>query len=147
MKTKIKLLCPAAVWQPKRGARPGNRNAWKTGYHSARMRNLRSRIHAFKAYARDAMRRADRLVEERMEALERRALMSSPTPRCHGPRMRATQMGSARSEGFARGDAEFAEDFARPRSPRLRVIPLLRAKQDVTWVARTPAGHDTFIVI
>src|ERR1700749_1418165 len=69
VKTKIKLLCPAEVWQPKRGARPGNRNAWKTGYHCARMRNLRSRIHAFKAYAREAMRRAEALAWERSEEI------------------------------------------------------------------------------
>jgi hypothetical protein len=35
-KTKIKLLRPEDVWHPRRGGRPGNRNAWKTGMHNAR---------------------------------------------------------------------------------------------------------------
>ena len=92
MKTKIKLLCPDEVWQPKRGARPGNRNAWKTGVHNARMRDLRSRIHAFKAYAREAMARADVRAREKAEALRQ-----------------TTKRVSALFRRFSRGDAEFAE--------------------------------------
>ena len=94
MKTKIKLLCPAEVWQPKRGGRPGNCNARKTGVHSARMRDLRSRIHAFKAYAREAMARAETLVRERAEALEQVTFKSAQQTQCHGPQKRATQMTS-----------------------------------------------------
>ena len=37
----IKLLCSEDVWHPKRGAPLGNRNAVKTGRHTAALRDLR----------------------------------------------------------------------------------------------------------
>lgn len=58
-KTKFKLLRPDEVWHPRRGARPGNRNAWKTGFHSAEMRELRRRIRAFRLRAAAAMAAAN----------------------------------------------------------------------------------------
>jgi hypothetical protein len=61
-KTKIKLLGTDEVWHPHRGGRPGNRNAWKTGEHNARMRALRRDIRAFLAG-----------VDERVARVERRA--------------------------------------------------------------------------
>jgi hypothetical protein len=52
VKTKIKLLRPEEVWHPKRGGRPGNRNALKTGQHTGRNRVLRRQITAFIRNAR-----------------------------------------------------------------------------------------------
>ena len=52
MKTKIKLLRPDEVWHPKRGGRPGNRNALKTGQHTGRNRTLRCQITTFIRHAR-----------------------------------------------------------------------------------------------
>jgi hypothetical protein len=43
-KTKIKMLRPDEVWQPPRGAPPGNRNAWKTGAHRKQYRDARKQI-------------------------------------------------------------------------------------------------------
>ncbi len=43
-KTTIKLLRTDVVWQPRIGGRPGNRNAVKTGLHTAEMPALRRRI-------------------------------------------------------------------------------------------------------
>jgi hypothetical protein len=81
------------------------------------MRNLRSRIHAFKKYARDAMRGAECLVKERMEALEQDALISTLQPQlqCHGPQKRATQLVLHTPEIF---HAETRSNDHLPRSPR-----------------------------
>ncbi len=43
-KTKIKMLRPEDVWQPKLGAPFGNRNAWKTGAHRKEYRETRKQI-------------------------------------------------------------------------------------------------------
>lgn len=43
-KTKIKMLRPEYVWQPKLGAPCGNRNAWKTGAHRKAYRDARKQI-------------------------------------------------------------------------------------------------------
>ena len=50
-KTKIKMLGLDAVWNPSHGGRRGNRNAWKTGFHSAEMRQLRAQIRVLKRHA------------------------------------------------------------------------------------------------
>ncbi len=47
VKTKIKMLRSEDVWQPKRGAPPGNRNAWKTGAHRKEYRDARKQIAAW----------------------------------------------------------------------------------------------------
>jgi len=44
-------LRPEEVWHPHRGGRPGNRNALKTGQHTARMRGVRQQIATFIARA------------------------------------------------------------------------------------------------
>jgi hypothetical protein len=40
------------VWHPKRGGRPGNRNALKTGQHTGRNRTLRRQVTTFIRNAR-----------------------------------------------------------------------------------------------
>jgi hypothetical protein len=54
-KTTIKLLCADAVWQPRIGGRPGNRNAVKSGLHTAEIRALKSRIAAWRRQVRTAL--------------------------------------------------------------------------------------------
>lgn len=54
-KTTIKLLRSDEVWQPKIGGRPGNRNALKTGFYDARMRDLRQRIAVWRRKVRAAL--------------------------------------------------------------------------------------------
>ena len=56
-KTKIKLLRREDIWQPHR---PGNRNAWKTGLHTAGMKDLRRRLANFRRRAKMAMAEAER---------------------------------------------------------------------------------------
>ena len=51
-KSMIKLLGPEDVWHPKRGAPRGNRNALKTGLHTAALRDLRQRIAAWRRQVR-----------------------------------------------------------------------------------------------
>ena len=58
-KTEIKLLGTSQAWHPKVGAPVGNRRAWKTGVHSAPVRDMRRRIRAVHAHAREAMARAE----------------------------------------------------------------------------------------
>ena len=48
----IKLLRPDEVWHPKRGAPRGNRNAVKTGRHTAEIRALKRRIAAWRRRVR-----------------------------------------------------------------------------------------------
>lgn len=48
----FKLLGPDEVWHPKVGPPFGTRNAWKTGLHTAEMRDLRRRLRAFCARAK-----------------------------------------------------------------------------------------------
>jgi hypothetical protein len=44
VKTTFKLLRPEDVWQPVLGAPKGNRNALKSGRHTAAARALRARV-------------------------------------------------------------------------------------------------------
>ncbi len=54
-KTKIKLLRPEQVWQPRIGGWPRNRNALKNGLHTAEVRDLRSRIAAWRRRVRGVL--------------------------------------------------------------------------------------------
>lgn len=51
-KTTTQLLAVGHSYNPKGGGRPGNRNALKTGQHTARMRGVRKQISTFIARAR-----------------------------------------------------------------------------------------------
>lgn len=46
-KTKIKILRPEQVWQPKIGAPRGNRNALKTGRYTQDKREVRHQLRVF----------------------------------------------------------------------------------------------------
>lgn len=54
-KTAIKLLRPEDVWQPHLGGSFGNRNALKTGAHTAGIRALKRRIAAWRRRAKQAL--------------------------------------------------------------------------------------------
>ena len=56
----------------KRGGQPGNTNAWKTGMHNGRLKDLKRRIRAFYIYADDAMDRAEALTGVRNRTRKRR---------------------------------------------------------------------------
>jgi hypothetical protein len=56
VKTKINILRPEDVWQPKRGAQFGNRNAFKTGLHAKEPRALRKQIAQWKRETRALLR-------------------------------------------------------------------------------------------
>ncbi len=55
----IKMLGPEDVWQPRRGAPKGNRNARKHGRFDAGARHLRRRIAALRRSAKALMSRAE----------------------------------------------------------------------------------------
>lgn len=55
----IKPLRPEDVWQPKKGAPFGNRNAFKTGAHAAPVRDWRKRVADWRRRARAALAAAD----------------------------------------------------------------------------------------
>ncbi|MEJ0043842.1 MAG: hypothetical protein WDM81_17235 [Rhizomicrobium sp.] len=86
----IKMLRQEDVWQPKRGAPPGNRNARKHGRFDAEARRLRRRI--------AALRRAAKALISRPNAKSRAATLSpsSSIGALHAPRTRSMEfvMGS-----------------------------------------------------
>jgi hypothetical protein len=43
----------------KRGGQPGNTNAWKTGMHNGRLKDLKRRIRAFHHYVDDTLDRVE----------------------------------------------------------------------------------------
>jgi hypothetical protein len=55
----IQRLRPEEVWHPKRGAPYGNRNAYRTGRHTAGQRDLRHRIADWRRRARAALGAAE----------------------------------------------------------------------------------------
>lgn len=57
----IKPLRPEDMWQPKLGAPVGNRNAWKTGAHSAPVRDWRKRVADWRRRVRAAVAAAQRV--------------------------------------------------------------------------------------
>ena len=75
MKTKIKLLRIDEVRHPKRGGRPGNRNALRTGQHTARNRALHAQVTAFIRRARAIAAQ----VEARLKA-DRIGAQTAPSP-------------------------------------------------------------------
>jgi hypothetical protein len=54
-KTTINILRPDQVWQPKIGGRYGNRNAFKTGAHTAPVREWRKRVAQWRRRVRAAL--------------------------------------------------------------------------------------------
>ena len=58
MKTKIKMLRPGQVWQPKRGAPRGNRNAQKHGAYAREAMALRRQVTAWKRMTKVLMKGA-----------------------------------------------------------------------------------------
>ena len=57
-KTTINLLRPEQVWQPKIGGTFGNRNALKTGAHTAQVRAWRKRVADWRRRVRVALAEA-----------------------------------------------------------------------------------------
>ncbi len=43
----------------KRGGQPGNTNAWKTGMHNGRLKDLKRRVRAFHHYVDDLLDRVE----------------------------------------------------------------------------------------
>ena len=56
----------------KRGGQPGNTNAWKTGVHNGRLKDLKRRMRAFYIYVDDALDRAEALSGVRNRTRKRR---------------------------------------------------------------------------
>ena len=56
----------------KRGGQPGNTNAWKTGMHNGRLKDMKRRIRAFHIYVDDALDRAETLSGVRNRTRKRR---------------------------------------------------------------------------
>lgn len=54
-KITFNALRPDEVWHPKSGPPFGSRNALKTGLHTAEIRNLRSRIAAWRRLVRNLL--------------------------------------------------------------------------------------------
>lgn len=72
-KTMFKILRPDEVWQPKLGAPFANRNALKTGLHTAEIKDLRRRIRAWH-------RRAAAAIEAAAEAIAKAAPQKATGP-------------------------------------------------------------------
>ena len=60
-----KIGLPKPRVKKRAGAPKGNRNAWKTGLHTAEIRDLRRRIAAFHRRARAAVAHAEDVIAER----------------------------------------------------------------------------------
>ena len=59
VKTKINPLRFEDVWHPKRGGHPGNRNALKTGAHTAPVRAWRARVRDWRKRVKLALTKAN----------------------------------------------------------------------------------------
>ena len=68
---------------PKRraGAPKGNRNAWKTGLHTAEMKDLRRRLRAWRHRANAAIAKANQQIRAEREARQEAARAASAAAR------------------------------------------------------------------
>jgi len=112
----------------KRGGQPGNRNRLRHGRYATATIGRRKEVMALGRLARHALTRVKMILRSRKALKRVRIAPLSPPFKCHSPRMRATQLGSAHScvvsEALSRSIAE-------PASPG--------------WPAF--AGHDRFLAI
>ena len=60
VKTKINILRPEDVWQPKIGAQHGNRNAWKNGHFVKEVRDLKKQVAAWKRTTRTLLQQIEK---------------------------------------------------------------------------------------
>lgn len=74
----FKILRPDEVWQPRVGARPGNKNALKHGRYTAERKAHRKQIAVIDTFIRDVLRRARRVVFRAEEEIRNRASSTPP---------------------------------------------------------------------
>jgi len=74
----FKILRPDQVWQPRVGARPGNKNALKHGRCTAERKAHRKKVAVIDAFVRDVLRRARRVVFRAEEEIRTRASSNPP---------------------------------------------------------------------
>jgi len=74
----FKILRPDEVWQPRVGARPGNKNALKHGRYTAERKAHRKKLAEIDTFIRDVLSRARRVVFEAEEAIRNRASSNPP---------------------------------------------------------------------
>jgi len=74
----FKILRPDQVWQPRVGARPGNKNALKHGRCTAERKAHRKKVAVIDAFVRDVLRRARRVVFRAEEEIRNRASSNPP---------------------------------------------------------------------
>jgi hypothetical protein len=74
----FKILRPDEVWQPRVGARPGNKNALKHGRYTAERKAHRKKIALIDTFIRDVLRRARRIEFRADEEFRNRASSNPP---------------------------------------------------------------------
>jgi hypothetical protein len=74
----FKILRPDEVWQPRVGARPGNKNALKHGRYTAERKAHRKKVAMINAFVRNVLRRARRVVFRAEEGIRNRASSNPP---------------------------------------------------------------------
>jgi hypothetical protein len=112
----------------KRGGQPGNRNRLRHGRYAATTIERRKEVAALGRLARHALTRVKMILRAR-KALKRARIAPPRQPlRCHGPRMRATQAGSAHLSKVFEVLSQPTAESASPGWPAF-------------------AGHDNFLVI
>jgi len=74
----FKILRPDEVWQPRVGARPGNKNALKHGRYTAERKAHRKKIAVIDTMVREILRKARRVVFKAEEIARNRASSNPP---------------------------------------------------------------------
>ena len=74
----FKILRPDEVWQPRVGARPGNKNALKHGRYTAERKAHRKKLAAIDRAVRELLRKARRTVFWAEETVRNRASSNPP---------------------------------------------------------------------
>jgi hypothetical protein len=74
----FKILRPEEVWQPRVGARPGNKNALKHGRYTAERKANRKKVTEIDVFIREMLRRARRVVFRAEEEIRNRASSNPP---------------------------------------------------------------------
>ncbi len=74
----FKILRPDEVWQPRVGARPGNKNALKHGRYTAERKAHRKKLAEIDTFIREVLRRARRVVFRAEEEFRNRASSNPP---------------------------------------------------------------------
>jgi hypothetical protein len=112
----------------KRGGQPGNRNRLHHGRYAAVTIERRKEVTALGRLARHALTRVKMILRARKALKRVRSAPLSQPHKCHGPRMRATQLGSVRSGRVHEALSHSTMELASPGWPAF-------------------AGHDKLAVI